>query len=371
MTVTLFCAALFGCQPIRAAIDRGELTEACLLADESRLDEADPQRNHLDTQLASQTDITWNVERISLLDLLPQEALATATGLEELRAKTFYRVSFEARALPAGASVMLELPALFPPPQDETLRAFKTKSLATGMDDVSLLLREPPSPAYEAVPAQYLPREFVEESEQGKWVYRGDVDSLQLALALFTAGVSAIFFPAMGRDAQKVPLSPAEKAAWEKWSASRRKDFEHDEAVRLAEGRKVVEALLARNQATKARYEQQLAATRTLRGALAALVDAGDCTAEVFNRYRLEAGRRCSIVATTWDHAFGPSVGTAAVGLVTFKGELLLGSKACSWRFTEAVPAVGDETLAQLTARVFSSGPRRMQPVRRGWTDFR
>lgn len=354
---------------MRAAIDRGELGKACHIANDSRAPRDDPERDRLHALLTQQMDVTWNIERVSLLDLLPQEAVSVAAGLDELRNKPFYRFTFEAKALPAGSSLMLTRPELESPLHAELLHVLTAPKASRGLDDVRDLLRAPWAPTYETVPAQSLPREYVEEREPGKWVYRGNVDPGQLTLAVMTGGLSAIFLgPDLGREAQWVPLTAREKKEWASQAASRRKAFEREEAARLAEGRKVVEAVLARNQATKARFEQQLAAHQTLTNALTALVQAEPCSDDGY-RFRLESGRRCSFFASTWDR--GPPLIQTVKGksVLQLEGELLMDKDSCGWLFREQVPVVGDETLAPLSQRVFSNGPRRLQPVRRNWHD--
>jgi hypothetical protein len=237
------------------------------------------------------------------------------------------------------------------------------------MDDISLLLRTPLEPSYELVPAQSLPREYVEESEPGKWAYRGNVDPAQLTLAVVTGGLSAIFLgPDLGREAEWVPASPAEKAAWKKLAPSRRKAFEREEAARLAEGRKVVEAVLARNQARKTTYERELAAQEAVRVALMALVQAEACSGDAF-KFRLEAGHRCVMFATTRDR--GPPVLQPADGkaVLRLRGQLALGADSCNWHFKEELPAGRDETIGPMSARVFAKGPRRLEPVRSHWPE--
>lgn len=362
-------AALVACHPMRAAIDRGDLSRACHIADASRVPQNDPERDRLHAQLTAQMNVTWHIERVSLLDLLPREAVSVASGLDPLRDTAFYRFSFEAKALPPGTALLLTRPALESPAHDEVLHVFTAPKTSRGLDDVRDLLRAPWPPTYETVPPQSLPREYAEEREPGKWVYRGNVDPGQLTLALMTAGLSTIFFgPDLGREAQWVPLSPQEKALWNKQAASRRKAFEREEAARLAEGRQVVEAVLARNQAAKTRFERELAAHQTLTDALAELVRAEPCSDDGY-RFQLEAGRRCAFYASTWDR--GPPLvqlvkGKAALEL---EGELLMEEGACRWLIREQVPVMGDETLEAVSGRVFFRGPRRLQPVRRDWHD--
>lgn len=354
---------------MRAAIDRGDLSRACRIADASRVPQNDPERDRLHALLTSQMNVTWNIERVSLLDLLPREAVSVAAGLEALRDTEFYRFSFEAKALPPGTALQLTRPTLESPTHDEVLHVFTAPQASRGLDDVRDLLRAPWPPTYETVPAQSLPREYVEEREPGKWVYRGNVDPGQLTLAMMTAGLSTIFLgPNLGREAQWVPLSPQEKAVWNKQATSRRKAFEREEAARLAEGRTVVEAVLARNQAAKARFERQQAAHQTLTEALAELVRAEPCSDDGY-RFQLEAGRRCSFYARTWDR--GPPLVQSVKGkaVLELEGELLMDEGACGWLLRAQVPVVGDETLAPLTRRVFSNGPRRLEPVRRDWHD--
>ena len=363
----LVSSALVACHPMRAAIDRGELGNACRIANDSRVPQDDPERDRLHALLTAQLDVTWNIERVSLVDLLPQDAVAVATGLEQLQSTAFYRFSFEARGLPKNSALVLTRPELESPLHAEVLHVFTAPTASRGLDDVRDLLRAPWPPTYETVPAQSLPREYAEEEAPGKWVYRGNVDPAQLTLAMMTAGLSTIFLgPDLGREAQWVPLSPREKALWSQQAASRRKAFEREEAARLAEGRKVVEAVLARNQATKARFEQQLAAHQTLTDALAKLVQAAPCSDDGY-RFRLESGRQCSFFASTWDR--GPPLiqtvkGKAALEL---QGELLLDD--CGWLVREQLPVVGDETIGPLSHRLFSNGPRRMRLVRRDWHD--
>lgn len=369
LTAMVCGAALTACHPMRAAIDRGELSQACRIADDSHVPQNDPERDRLHALLTAQMDVAWNIERVSLLDLLPPEAVSVAAGLDELRNTVFYRFSFEAKALPAGSTLLLTRPALESPAHDETLHVLTAPKSSRGLDDVRQLLRAPWPPTYETVPAQSLPREYVEEREPGKWVYRGNVDPGRLTLAVMTGGLSAIFLgPDLGREAQWVPLTPRELQVWNSQAASRRKSFEREEAARLAEGRKVVEAVLARNQATKARFEQQLAAHQTLTDALTELVRAEPCSDDGY-RFRLGAGRRCSFFASTWDR--GPPLIQTVKGkaMLELQGELRMDGDACGWLLREQVPVVGDETLAPLSQRVFSNGPRRMQPVRRNWHD--
>lgn len=364
----MLSAVLAACHPMRAAIDHGELGKACRIASDSHVPQSDPERDRLHALLTAQTEVSWNIEPVSLLDLLPQDAVNVAAGLDPLRQTAFYRFTFEAKRLPAGSALMLTRPELESPLHAELLHVLTAPNDSRGLDDVRDLLRAPWPPTYETVPAQSLPREYVEEAEPGKWVYRGNVDPAQLTLAMMTAGLSTIFLGSdLGREAQWVPLSPREKALWSQQAASRRKAFEREEAARLAEGRKVVEAVLARNQAAKARFDQQVAAHQTLTEALAALVRAAPCSDDGY-RFRLEAGRRCSFFVSTWDR--GPPLIQTVKGkaMLELQGELLL-DDGCGWLVREQLPVVGDETLAPLSRRAFSNGPRTMQLVRRDWHD--
>ncbi len=366
LTTTLCTAALLSCHPMRAALDRGALTEACFTGYDAKVPTADPDRDRLHALLMAQTQVEWRIERVSLVDLLPPDAVAVAVGMDELRKQVTYRLTYEARGLPAGATLALQPPTLL----TSTESASFTPLFNFGDTDVARearwMLREPSAPSYERVPAQYLPREFVEETEPGKWVYRGGVDPAQLAIAMLTGGLSAILRGGdLGQEKDWAPLSPSEKAAWKKRQASQHKALDREEGARLAESRKVIEAVLARNQVTKAHFEQQQTAYVTLLAALTELFRADRCLQSTISS-RLQAGRRCTLFAR--ESSNNPSWADRRLkkGVLTLRGELRLGdvSYACPWDFKEEIPLEGEETMAQVSARLFSAGPRRLVPVR-------
>jgi hypothetical protein len=51
--------------------------------------------------------------------------------------------------------------------------------------------------------------------------------------------------------------------------------------------------------------------------------------------------------------------------VLTLKAQLIQGDvPSCSWELKEELPLEGEETMAQVSARLFSAGPRRFRPVR-------
>ena len=98
--------------------------------------------------------------------------------------------------------------------------------------------------------------------------------------------------------------------------------------------------------------------------ALTAVLEADRCPEDGMYA-TLPAGRRCTRFASDWDREASWVARQPPKGVLTLKGQLSLGAvPSCSWIFKEELPLEGEETMAQVAARLFSAGPRRLSPVR-------
>lgn len=343
LTVVTSVMLACGCQhPARAALERGDLAAAC---SETQVETNDEVVREVNRRLIDDARLTLRV-----VPFTRAQVLALAPGVDA-----------EVPARPTLALVRWThgAPALLPVEVSWTSLSLEgvTANLFPEPDDsLSGFLAEPPRPVLEDVPAELLPRKYVEEPEPGRWVYRAVQKPADLMTLLLTGGMS-VFFQELETELVERPETAAEKKARQQRSKQAQAKFEAEERLRLAKSRELISAIVARNQALLDAWEQR----KSNRARLAkGLVDRAHATCPVSGggTMTVPPGGACEFLAIVrlWG---APTPGRPA----TLEGRFAIGTPPagppCSRGGTWAVP-LGAATLTDwdqaLSAR-FEKGP--------------
>jgi hypothetical protein len=196
------------------------------------------------------------------------------------------------------------------------------------------------APTLEEIPAEYMPRSFVQESAPDRWEYRAKVDIQKTMLLIATGGIS-LLLPGNTPETELVERpaeTPSQKKQRERRNQREQAAFEKAEREKLAAQRAAIDAVVARNRTTLAAHQEHLEARMKLVQAVISR-STPSCKRDEAGGLALAPGKSCDYVThVSWSSRFGDETSV-------LKGELeaLLptGASRCTRKIAWSVPVPG------------------------------